>query len=136
MDAVALADLRRAFEAAREFTLYVGPEHANPRRSVTLRTPTEHQVRLAALRSRAGALGSSEVLHAQLERDLLEHCICNWAGMQAADIVEGQGGDLPFAPAVVPLLLDAQPGWFTVPAAELLRRLADRQERAEAGAKN
>lgn len=135
MHANELHDLRRAFEAAREFTLPVGPEDA--KRTVTLRTPTEHQLKLCALR--AGVSGPAQDLAsmAVLERSLLELCIVGWAAFSQADVVAGGSADpLPFDAAATGLLLDAQPAWFAPAGAELFTRLAQRGSEREEAAKN
>lgn len=136
MDAVTLADLRRAFDAAREFTVYVGPEADAPRRSVTLRTPTDYQVRVAAMQ--AGVAGRSDPAGMEiLQRTLLERSVVAWAGIRRADILAGDSAELlDFHADAVPLLLDAQPDWFAEPTAQLLARLAERNRQRETSSGN
>lgn len=136
VDAVTLADLRRAFDAAREFTLYVGPDDATPRRSLTLRLPTEHEVRVASLRAGVRTMSDPAAL-ALLERQLLVQSVVGWAGMRRCDLLPHEPADaLEFHPGAVELLLDAQPEWFKQPAGELLERISARAQQRDAAAGN
>lgn len=137
MDAVTLADLRRAFEQQREFTLYVGPEADTPRRSLTLRLPTQHEVRIASLRAGVRTMSDPAAL-ALLERQLVIQSVVAWAGMRRADLqLPADGTDtLEFHPGAVELLADAQPDWFKQPAAELFDRIARRDQERDAAAGN
>lgn len=136
MHPVEIADLRRAFEAAREFTLYVGPTDDDAKRSVTLRTPTDHQVRIAGLR--AGVAGQADpAALALLERALLELAVIGWSGMRQSDAVPTASADpMDFAPELVGLLLDARPDWFREATSELFQRLAARSTARADAAKN
>lgn len=136
MDAVTLADLRRSFESQREFTLYVGPEADTPRRSLTLRLPTQHEVRVASLRAGVRNMSDPAAL-ALLERQLVIQCVVGWAGMRRSDLQLADGAEaLDFHPGAVDLLLDAQPDWFRQPAAELFERISRRDQERDAAAGN
>jgi len=135
MHAAEIADLRRAFEAAREFTNYVGPDQ-DAKRSVTLRTPTDHQVKLAALRAGIESMADPAAL-ALLERALLEVAIVGWANLQQSDIVDTASADaMPFDAALVAPLLDAHPDWFTKCVTDLFERLAARTAAKARASKN
>jgi hypothetical protein len=135
MHAVQIADLRKAFEQSREFTLYVGPAQ-EPRRSVTLRVPTEHQVKLAGLR--CGIAGREDpAALALLERALLQGAIVGWSNLLQCDLVPSASAEpMPWAEDLVPVLLDAQPDWWREPTEGLFERLAQRNAQRDAAAKN
>jgi hypothetical protein len=127
------ADVERLVAAAtkaREFTHALAPG-----KSVIVRLPTPHELELAGATRITGNAGAVLFF-----RSLLEQCIVGWSGVVEADLVPGDPAepapDVPFAPALVPLLLDTNPAEAVALREALLDRLAQRAARAEAARKN
>lgn len=134
MNSAAIDDLRRAAQAVREFTLPLGPEEDG--RTITLRTPTPYEVRLAALRTGATEKPDPAAL-VVLERSLLQLGVIGWAGLRQSDIVPGGTADLlEFDAQITDLLLDAQPEWCKAPVAEMYAKLAARAAIRDEAQKN
>lgn len=95
-------DLRRKAQAAREFVLPVGV------RSFTLRLPTQHELKVEALRSTASGIDPAQ--STVLVRSLLEKAVIGWSGVTCEDLAPHGGPDLAdLVPGAVALLLDSQP---------------------------
>jgi hypothetical protein len=137
-----IADLQARDRASRSFSLNLGDPGAP--RLFHLLEPTTHEVRLASLRAGLGGQRVDAAAMALLERALLAQAITGWHGVTAADLLAQYpdqaakiGGDLvPFDPAGVELLLNAQPGWSTTLWAALVDRLAQRGQLREEASGN
>lgn len=126
-----LADIQRQALAARQFSA----QQAQGRVSVTLQLPTRHETQLGL--ARAGGSDDTARLLA-LDRLLLVAGVVAWSGVLIRDVLPEHPNDdpLPFEPAAVPLLLDAQPDWAAAWSAELFARLRTAREKQEAAEKN
>jgi hypothetical protein len=108
------AEIQRRAAAAREF------EHVVGSRTFRVRIPTTHEVQVELLRAGAGQRGHEHAALAIMGRAVLERGIVGWSGVTTADLLPGEDVDVQvaeYAPALVALLLDAQP--------ELERKLTD-----------
>jgi len=129
----------RKERAAREYTIQVGPSDAP--RSIQMRLPTEHELRLAGARSRVGVLSDAEATIA-VERELLCLAVVGWAGVLCSDLLAASAGTAqgvePFAfePGAVAPLLDANPQWSGILWNDILGRIVRRGEQREEHAKN
>ena len=122
------ADLMRRANAQRESVFDAGGG-----RSITLRLPTEHQMRVAVLR--AGRTDAAA--WAVMQRALLEQGIVAWSGVTLADLLTNGGDEaVDWDAAAVPLLLDGRPDIATALAADLTRRMAERTAAKDAAAGN
>ena len=129
-----LADIQRQALAAREF-LAAGSEAAPQGAYATLRIPTRHEVQLAMRRAGPEADAARMVT---LERNLLESAVVGWGCVQVSHILPGHpnADPLPFEPAAVPLLLDAQPEWAQAWGIALFERMRSTRQIQEAAEKN
>lgn len=132
-----LADLKRLATAAREFSVPVGPEAAP--RHITLRTPTDHELTLAA--RRAGMHQATDDVTATiiLERALLCECIVAWSGVVIGDVLpesDQAAEPLVHEAGAVPLVLDAQNDWAQTLWLALVERLAQRKAVKDTAEKN
>lgn len=135
-----IADLKARIQAARQFTVTVGPEDAP--RTIHLQEPDDHQVKLAGIRSglRSDKDGAAELL---FERSLLVESITGWSGVTAADLLRGfpdqaaKAGDKPvdFEADGAAMLLDAQREWGREIWGSLVARMAERDRAREPAAK-
>lgn len=142
-----IADLQRQAMAAREYAVAIGPpDPVEAARSIRMRVPTEHEIKLAALRAGVDRL-TDAAAPAVLERALLVQAIIGWSNLQCADVLPADGlpgaehapaptEPLAFAPAAVSLLLDAQPAWADTLQRGLYARLKQRAAQRESAAKN
>lgn len=134
MDAITIADLKRATEAARETTLTVGAPGAG--KTITLRVPTAHEVKLAGMRSGVAAKTDVAALSV-LERTLLCGAIVAWVNLVQTDVLPGAPAEpLPCLPEACALLLDAQPEWEQALSNALFAALAARVSIKAAAEKN
>lgn len=132
-----LADLKRLATAAREFDVTVGPTAA-PRR-ITLRTPTEYELTLAARRAGMHQATDDVAASLMLERTLLCDCVVAWSGVVIGDVLptsDQAAQPLCHEAGAVPLLLDEQPAWAQALWLALVERLAQRKELKDTAAKN
>ena len=130
-----LADLKRQATAAREFSVSVG----TPARHITLRTPTEHELTLAA--RRAGMHNATDDVAATLvlERALVCASVVAWSGVTVGDVLPASDQaeqPLAFEAGAVPLLLDAQNDWAQALWVALIERLAERRVKKDTAEKN
>ena len=99
-----IADLQRKANAAREFVVRVGAA------SYTLRLPTEHETRVAALRARGTTDEADPAFSDVLVRSLLERALVAWDGVTCAMLAPGAGPEpASLVPGAAALLLDNQP---------------------------
>lgn len=125
-----LADLRRAANAAREFTHELGGV------TYTLRVPTRFEVDCAA--GRSGGVRSTESI-VRLQREVVQLAIVGWAGMTAAAILgehKHSAEEVPYDRDAVPLLLDEQPHVVDELWPLLRQRLEARNDAREVAQKN
>jgi nucleotide-binding universal stress UspA family protein len=130
-----LADLKRQATAAREFSVSVG----TPPRHITLRTPTEHELTLAARRAGMHSATDDVAASLVLERALVCACLVAWSGVTVGDVLpdsDQAAQPLDFEAGAVPLLLDAKHAWAQELWAALVERLADRRVKKDTAEKN
>jgi hypothetical protein len=133
---VELADLKAKAIGARSFSAAVGPPDAP--RTIHLRTPTQHELRLASLRAGVGGMSDAAAM-AVLERALLVLSVVGWAGVACADLAPVQSGAddaAEFEPGATELLLDTHPEWGEQLWLVLVEHITERGQRREAAAKN
>jgi hypothetical protein len=131
--------------AAREFTHTLGVI------DYRLRTPTRHDVLLAAQRAGALQANGDRAAMLVLQRAVLEAAIVGWQGVRVLHVLVDGDGDgakgaelaspadttpLGWEPGAVPLLLDARPDDAIALADALNARITTRAQAAEADAKN
>lgn len=132
-----LHDLKRLALAAREFSVSVGP--ADAPRHITLRTPTQHEVVLAARRAGLHAVQDDAAAHVVLQRSLLLLAVVAWSGVLVADVLPDhpQATDVLTCEAdAVQLVIDAQPQWEAALGAALMERMSRRAQEKDTAAKN
>jgi hypothetical protein len=132
-----LADLKRLATAAREFSVAVGPDAAP--RHITLRTPTQHELSLAARRAGMHQTTDDVAATMMLERVLLCDCIVAWSGVVVGDVLpesEQAAEALVHEAGAVPLVLDVQNDWAQTLWLALVDRLAKRKAAKDTAAKN
>jgi hypothetical protein len=115
------ADMVRAAEAAREFSVTAG---------VTLRLRLPTRLQMQRIVSRSGG----EIAAAQ--EDVLLASVIGWSGINAAAIVPDAAGELAFDKALIPHVLDAYPAVSDAAFVDLISRYAKRREDAEVAAGN
>lgn len=92
-----VADIVGMSERAREFKRQSGP------RIYTMRTPTEHEMRVTYQRTMKDPAGSL-----LFQRELTVSAVVNWSGVTLQDILPEQPpAELPFDKKLVPTLFDA-----------------------------
>lgn len=134
-----LADLKAKAIGARSFSAAVGPPDAP--RTIHLRAPTQHELRLASLRAGVGTMADAAAM-AVLERALVVLAVVGWAGVTCADLAPVLESDpsatdaAPFEPGATELLLDAQPEWGEQLWRVLLEHITERSQRRDEAAKN
>lgn len=134
MEDFTLAELRRATQAAREFTVPIGP--VGEGRSVNLRLPTEHELKVAGYRAGLGAVPDAAAVPV-LQRALLCAGVVEWSNITQADVLATSPAEpLPLRPMAVEMLLDAHPDWEVALAAEMSERLRKRQQTKAEAEKN
>lgn len=132
----ALADLQARALKAREFTHVIGE------RSLTLRTPTRHDVRQTLHTQRLLDGGGSLMALQLLQHALLLRAVVGWTGLRVRDVLPGaeanadDAAPLPWSPEAVALYLDAQPDDADALGAELFARANVRNAAIEEDAKN
>lgn len=96
-------------------------------RVFTLTVPTDHQMQVAYLRAGGKQDPASWIVMA---RCLLQAAIHDWRSVTDEDIQAGiEKTEVAFHADLVPLLLDAQPGWTAELSDEMTKRVAlKRQE--------
>ena len=129
-----LADIQRQALAARQFQA-VASAAAPQGAYATLRIPTRHEVQLAMRRAGPESDAGRMVT---LERGLLESAVVGWGCIQVSHILPDHpnADPLPFDPAAVPLLLDAQPDWAQAWGIALFDRMQASRQVQEAAEKN
>ena len=127
-----LADIQRLAIAARQFQ---AEPLAAGRVNATLQIPTRHEVKLEMRRAGGNDDAGSLVI---LERAMLQGFLVGWSGVLIKDVLPGHPNDdaLPFEPAAVPLLLDAQPEWADAWSVQLFARMRAYREQQETAEKN
>lgn len=127
-----LADIQRQAIAARQFA---ASPLAEGRVAATLQIPTRHEVKLQLRRAGDADDAGSVVI---VERALLQAFLVDWSGVLIKDVLPNHPNDdaLPFEPAAVPLLLDAQPEWADAWSVQLFDRMRAYRETQEAAEKN
>lgn len=134
-------DITRAALAARSFSHALDGE----RIAVSLLLPTPHEAEVAAVRHRLGPDGRPDGAAAvRTVRQLLEQAIVGWQGVTVRDLLPADapaepdqaGQAVPWAPALVPLLLDAQPAWQMELHRHLFERIEQRNAARDTAAKN
>ena len=122
-------DLRRKAQAAREFTMSVGV------RGFTLRIPTQHELKVEALRSTASGMDPAQ--STVLVRSLLEKSIVSWSGVVCEDLAPGGGPEsAELLDGCVALLLDQQPEVASALMDAFVDRMNERAALQGAAAKN
>lgn len=119
-----LADLKRRFDAAREYRQTVGE------RSFTVRLPSRFESASAFL---AAGREHGPALHASLCRGIV-----GWSGVYVRDILPGDAEAdeaLPCTPETVPMFLDEHIDVLAELAREFRRRANDRDAALDASAK-
>lgn len=116
------SELAAAARKALEFT------HAIGACEFTLLTPTRQQVRECLYRHKMRVSDDEDpLMQALVQRYLLDggHLV-GWTGVRRLHVL-GEGADpLPWSRAMVPLLLDAQPGWADKLGEQLILRMNQR----------
>jgi len=105
-------------------------------RLFALRMPTDHEYKMGYMRARTGA-NDHLAAFTQSQREMAVQAVTGWTELRESDLVAG-GSDAPlaFAAELVPLIFDEHPDWQAAVCDELNRRLAERESRQEAAAKN
>ena len=104
-----------------------------------LRLPTAQDVKVAAWRAGIGRPDGDRAALMVLQRALIEAALIGWQGVRVGHILPGHAeasAPLPWEAGAVPLFLDAQPTAEQALFDALNQRLADRNARLEADAKN
>ena len=127
-----LQTLQARAQAAREITHSLGGI------DYRLRTPTQHEVLLAA--HRTGVVGQpAGAAYLVLMRAVLEAAIVGWQGLRVGHVLPNDADaatPLAWEAAAVPTVLDARPGDAKALADVLSDRMAQRAAAIEADAKN
>lgn len=130
-----LADIRRAANAAREYTQPFS-DGQGTEITFTLRVPSSHELDCLtaahSLRTRIEAVVRSR-------RATLEAAIVGWSGAKVGDVLRGHKHgteEFLFEPGAAVTLLDERPDVAEALWAPLERRLEERATQAEATAKN
>lgn len=126
-------DIRRKALAAREVT-----EEVAPGVHITLRLPTRQEVSVAAARAGVHTPGNETAGLVIMQRDLMQAAVVGWGqGVKLSHLLPDQADDpLPFDADLVPLLLDAQPGWDDKLRERFVRERNARNARLEDAEKN
>lgn len=128
-----LDDIRRNALAARQFTLQVGGC------SFTLRLPTRHEASVAYTRVGRHDGEADSAAMVRWQRAILVPAVVGWSGVLLQHVLPDEPGGtepLPWEPAAVELVLDAQPEWDDQLTRALLDQLSKRRTVEDTAAKN
>lgn len=122
-------DLRRKAQAAREFIAQFDEL------SFTLRLPTQHELKVEALRSTASGMDPAQ--STVLVRALLEKAVIGWSGVTCEHLAPHGGPELAeLVPGAVALLLDSQPEVAAGLMDAFVDHMNERATRKDEAAKN
>jgi hypothetical protein len=127
-----LAQFKARVEAARrfEFTVEGGPR-------LTLQVPSEHELRLYAVKARAGGATDTASLMVEVMRATLLVAVRGWTGVVVDHFLrDGDTEVVEFDRDLVAPLFDAQPDWAEPVITAIQSRIVVRRERTEVAAKN
>jgi len=146
---VNLDELKAAVESARRFShkvlLYAEPPPKDDApdtrlptgsRTFQLRMPTSHEVKMAYARARTGTDDHLAAFF-QSQREIAERSVTGWTEVDETDLVpDGANAPMAFDASLVPLIFDAHSDWQTSISEAIDKRIAEREGKQEAAAKN
>ncbi len=123
---VDVEELVNLSKRSREF------KHQCEARIYTLRTPTDHEMRVYYLRHAAD--GANAML---VQREAVEGAIVGWSGVTMRDLMRDQPpAEVPFDRRLIPALLDANDNDFSELSKAVFAAYDKRRSEVEADAKN
>jgi hypothetical protein len=128
-----LDDIRRNALAARQFTVQAGAC------SFTLQVPTRHEASVAYTRVGHHGGDPDSAAMVRWQRAILVPAVVGWSGVLLSHVLPDEPGGtepLPWEPAAVELVLDAQPEWDDRLTRALVDHLSKRRALEDTAAKN
>jgi len=125
------AQLKARIEAARRF------EHTFDAVRLTVRVPSEHEMRVYAARARAAGASDTATLMVEILRSTLLNAVQGWQGVTVDHFLhDGDAEGVDFDAELVAPLFDANPDWAEPLVTAIQSRVLIRRDRTEAAAKN